>query len=83
MVVGSSPTTPATKKTVTTRLYATSFFVVQNDRVHEGYIFINKDEALFSISLIGGISYMNQYEESLINTLRKIGEDASEQLRII
>ena len=45
-------------------------------------IFINKDEALFSISLIGGISYMNRYEESLINTLCKFGEDASEQLRI-
>lgn len=45
-------------------------------------VFINKDEALFSISLIGGISYMSQYEESLINALRKIGEEASEQMRI-
>jgi len=46
-------------------------------------VFINQDEALFSISLIGGISYMNQHEESLINALRKIGQEASEQMRII
>ena len=46
-------------------------------------VFINKDEVHFSISLIGGIYYMNEYEESLINSLRKIGEEASEQMRII
>jgi DNA-binding IclR family transcriptional regulator len=45
-------------------------------------VFINKDETFFSISLIGGITYMNQNEESLINALHKIGQEASEQMRI-
>ncbi len=45
-------------------------------------VFINKDEAFFSISLISGIAYMNRYEESLIEALRKIGQAASEQMRI-
>lgn len=43
-------------------------------------VFINKAEAFFSISLIGGSSYMNQYETSLINELRKIGQEASDQM---
>lgn len=45
-------------------------------------VFINNDEAFFSISLIGGIAYMNQYEESLINSLRQVGQAASEQMRM-